>query len=455
VRIGWHVAHISDNLLDLLLLVDGGHTVAEIAEELERRQDRPVHPAEVAYLLRERLAATGLVRLRRGQIATGSARVAAYAAPTVPLAAEMAPTVAAESTAGPLVLAAPATVQAPASTAQPEVPASSVLDEPPDVVMPLGFPAPTPEPTLTPALVPPLPAPEPGDADGMIDLAEIGAALAPTSAPERAQANGHVATLDAGQPALPTEESGAQTVDDALDDEPTLVLPRDLAHLINDPTPDLARPPFDAALASATRDGTGAPRPHEGARPTRHLPTGAVGGPASRGVPRHVVLQLAGIALLALVVALALNGNLSELFGANSTLQPLPTAAPTATSTPPRERILAGETAYDVRSGDTLNGVAARAHISAAALTLVNADVLSASGTLVPGMRLAIPATYQSGVPAAQQPRPLYYTLRSGDTLYQLGQLFGLDWQTIATYNHITDECNLPGGQGIIIPAQP
>ena len=170
---------------------------------------------------------------------------------------------------------------------------------------------------------------------------------------------------------------------------------------------------------------------------------------------RYVVLQLVGVALLVLVVALALNGAFAGLIGVNTALRPTPTLPSTATPTPPRERILPGEVAYDVRPGDTLSGVAARVHVSAGALALVNADVFSASGTLVPGMRLAIPATYQPGVPAARQPRPLYYTLRPGDTLYQVGQLFGLDWQTIATYNHITDQYTLAVGLGIIIPAQP
>src|SRR6476469_1259097 len=35
VRAGWRVCHLSDNLLDLLVLVDGRHTVAEIADKLE------------------------------------------------------------------------------------------------------------------------------------------------------------------------------------------------------------------------------------------------------------------------------------------------------------------------------------------------------------------------------------------------------------------------------------
>jgi LysM repeat protein len=129
--------------------------------------------------------------------------------------------------------------------------------------------------------------------------------------------------------------------------------------------------------------------------------------------------------------------------------------ASTATRTPPQERILPGETAYDVRAGDTLSSIAARVHVNSEALALVNADVLPASGALVPGMRLAIPAIYQPGVAASRQPRPLYYTLRHGDTLYDVGQRFGIDWHAIARYNHITDQYSLSVGQGIIIPAQP
>lgn len=469
VRAGWHIAHISDNLVDLLLLVDGHHTVAEIAAELERRQQRPVHPSEVAYLLRERLSAAGLVRLRRGRLFASPTRIPAFAAPSAPLAIEAPAAASAETLAAPL--AAAAVVQAPAPPAPPAeppaavAPAASLPDAPTADAATHTIPVPASErapdrdrapealPPDVPPAAPPPPVPDEPDPEETLNLAELGLglALAPSAAPgspaEASERTGQNSPGDSAvvtHPDLDDDEppaAPAPTVEP--DDAPTLVLPRDLLPL-SAPTRDLTLAPRAEVLPPA------APPP---ARPQ----AGRVVDAARRRALAKPLLLVAGIALLVLLAAFALRGSLAGLVAPRAALQPTATLAPaaTATPTPPQARILPGESAYTVRPGDTLKSVAAQVHISADALALVNADVLDSSGTLATGMRLAVPATYRPGVSAAQQPRPLYYTLRPGDTLYQIGQRFGMDWHTIATYNHISDQYSLSVGQGIIIPAQP
>jgi LysM repeat protein len=58
-----NVLHVSDNLLDLIRLIDGRRNVQAVSDALAQLQGRPVHPAEIVYLLRHRLSPAGLVEL--------------------------------------------------------------------------------------------------------------------------------------------------------------------------------------------------------------------------------------------------------------------------------------------------------------------------------------------------------------------------------------------------------
>jgi LysM repeat protein len=53
----------SDNLVDVLALIDGQRTIQTICNLLAEQQARPVHPAEIVYLLRSRLIPAGLAEL--------------------------------------------------------------------------------------------------------------------------------------------------------------------------------------------------------------------------------------------------------------------------------------------------------------------------------------------------------------------------------------------------------
>lgn len=55
--------YISDNLLDLVRLIDGRRSIQALSDTLAEEQGRPVHPAEIVYLLRRQLVPGGLVEL--------------------------------------------------------------------------------------------------------------------------------------------------------------------------------------------------------------------------------------------------------------------------------------------------------------------------------------------------------------------------------------------------------
>jgi LysM repeat protein len=58
-----HIMAVSDNLVDLLRLIDGRRSIQALSDALAEQQSRPVHPAEIVHLLRYRLAPGGLVEL--------------------------------------------------------------------------------------------------------------------------------------------------------------------------------------------------------------------------------------------------------------------------------------------------------------------------------------------------------------------------------------------------------
>jgi murein DD-endopeptidase MepM/ murein hydrolase activator NlpD len=59
--------------------------------------------------------------------------------------------------------------------------------------------------------------------------------------------------------------------------------------------------------------------------------------------------------------------------------------------------------------------------------------------------------------PASITPRPTVETphlVRPGETLAAIGRLYGVNWQTLATLNHLADPHHLEVGQAIWIPSQ-
>jgi LysM repeat protein len=393
VRAGWHVARVSDNVVDLLTLIDGRRTVTELAEELAARQGREVHPAEVAYLLRRRLVSAGLVALGAGvRVPLAADPVYHDTVATTPLAAAP-PRAAVESRTSPAL--------------------DLAVDEMPTAPL-----------SAVAAVLPELPAP--------VDL--------PTEPVDRAPVPDGSDETSAGKRGAEVDRPPAAleplTLSLLIEDQPTIILPRIALASAAEPDSRVA-----GATAAPTDPVVGVRRPRQ-----RLDWLGEV------GVRLAVMVGLACLGF-ALVVALRLVVNVpSSAHDLPSASHAAHAAARVPTARPPAERLLVGERAYVVEPGDTLATIATQFGVSPEALLLVNAYILPEQSALVPGMRLAVPSTYRPGILPAAQPRPLYYVVQRGDTLYDIGIFFGISWQAIAQYNHLADPPQLDAGDGLVIP---
>src|SRR5262249_50649430 len=116
-----------------------------------------------------------------------------------------------------------------------------------------------------------------------------------------------------------------------------------------------------------------------------------------------------------------------------------------------------------VRRGDTLSGLAARYHTTVAELLRLNPNIRNANRIFV-GEQIAVPP--QRGAQPAPppqrraQPAPpshpsgfdVKYRVQPGDTLSAIGARFGVQWQTVAQVNHLTNPNALYVGQVLTIP---
>ena len=103
---------------------------------------------------------------------------------------------------------------------------------------------------------------------------------------------------------------------------------------------------------------------------------------------------------------------------------------------------------YTIRPGDTLFELAQRFGTTVSAIVAANPGIDPAR--LVPGQQICIPV----------QPSPppcsgFFYTIRPGDTLFELAQRFGTTVSAIIAANPGIDPARLVPGQQICIPVQP
>lgn len=98
---------------------------------------------------------------------------------------------------------------------------------------------------------------------------------------------------------------------------------------------------------------------------------------------------------------------------------------------------------HTVVPGDTLYNLASRYGISVETIMAVNPGVVPENLMVGSVLRIPVPGvvTY------------IRYTIRPGDTLWLLGQRFGVDWRRLARINHIMDPTNLMVGMTLLIPA--
>ncbi len=104
-----------------------------------------------------------------------------------------------------------------------------------------------------------------------------------------------------------------------------------------------------------------------------------------------------------------------------------------------------GSFSYIIRPGDTFFILAQRFNTTVEAIQRLNPNVNP--NNLQIGQRICIP-----GSASTQCPNGFFYTIRAGDTLFNLSQRFGVSVQAILNANPGLDPNNLQVGRRICIP---
>lgn len=107
---------------------------------------------------------------------------------------------------------------------------------------------------------------------------------------------------------------------------------------------------------------------------------------------------------------------------------------------------------YQIRSGDTLSGIAARNRTTVAALMQANPQIRNAN-LIRAGQSLNLPGSSDSFQPAPSTSGSRY-TVRPGDTLSAIGSRFGVSYQSIAQANGISNPNLIHVGQSLVIPGR-
>ncbi|WP_258342281.1 LysM peptidoglycan-binding domain-containing protein [Saccharopolyspora gregorii] len=98
---------------------------------------------------------------------------------------------------------------------------------------------------------------------------------------------------------------------------------------------------------------------------------------------------------------------------------------------------------YTVQRGDTLSEIGEWFHVPSKELQYLN-DIRDPD-SIYPGQELRL---------ARDQQVCTVYTVREGDTLSEIGELYRVQWQTLAHYNHLANPDVIRPGQKICIPQQ-
>ena len=113
-----------------------------------------------------------------------------------------------------------------------------------------------------------------------------------------------------------------------------------------------------------------------------------------------------------------------------------------------KQRCPAGSFAYTIRSGDTLFQLARRFNTTVGAITAINPGINP--NTLQIGQIICIPGAVTPPQPSC--PNGFFHIVRSGDTIFGLSQQFGVSVQAIINANPGINPNNLQVGQRICIP---
>jgi len=127
---------------------------------------------------------------------------------------------------------------------------------------------------------------------------------------------------------------------------------------------------------------------------------------------------------------------------------PLPTDTPTealAACPPP-----AGWMPITVQAGDTLDSLAQAYNTSIE--TIQQANCLDGN-TLYPSTRLYVPGTVPpTAIICVPRSTWVYYTVQPGDTLYSLGQIYGVSVSELQVANCMGSSTNIRVGQKLLVP---
>jgi LysM repeat protein len=105
---------------------------------------------------------------------------------------------------------------------------------------------------------------------------------------------------------------------------------------------------------------------------------------------------------------------------------------------------------YQIASGDTLSGIAARYGTTYQYLAQING--IADPNKISAGATIKVPHVGGSAPAPTPQPNGAVYTVRSGDTLSAIGAKFGVDYHLIAQANGISDPNKIYAGQTLRIP---
>ncbi|HBQ94534.1 MAG: LysM peptidoglycan-binding domain-containing protein [Firmicutes bacterium] len=119
----------------------------------------------------------------------------------------------------------------------------------------------------------------------------------------------------------------------------------------------------------------------------------------------------------------------------------------------------AHSTTYTVHPGDTLSAIASRFHVTVAQLVqwnhIANPNIISVGQVLVIGASTASSSSSDSSSSTSSTSSSARkYTVQSGDTLSLIAQKFGISWQTLASFNHLSNPNVLQVGEVLEIPGK-
>ena len=102
---------------------------------------------------------------------------------------------------------------------------------------------------------------------------------------------------------------------------------------------------------------------------------------------------------------------------------------------------------YTVKSGDTLSGIGSKLGVNWQ--SIASANGISSPYTIYPGQVLTIPGGNTTSTSTSTSST---YTVKSGDTLSGIGQKLGVNWKNIANANGISSPYTIYTGQKLTIP---